>query len=98
MILYTKTTDKIKCTKTKPPRINGRCGWDHIFGKINDVATKFWFTVKNNSSYFYFQFKGEWYKTDIVPMGGMDVWCYIYNVDGGFYTKEYKDSTIFANS
>lgn len=88
MILYTNVDTKIHCTKTKMPKVYLVCGWDHITTKINGEMVRFWNTVKNNSTYYYFEYQKQWYKTKIVSDDGFDVFCYIYNhIDGTFHTK-----------
>lgn len=78
MILYTKNNDKIRCTKTKAPRICGEYVylWDNFTRKINEIETKFCFTLKNNRSYFYFLYQNNWYKTPMITEEGLDLWNY----------------------
>ena len=75
MILYTKMHDKVKCIKTDRPRLNSkRVQWDRIIGVIDGKDVKFYFNVKNNRSYFYFEYCNEWYKTEICNSEGFDLW------------------------
>ncbi len=88
MILYTEKGDKIKCIKTERPKLNSRkIWWDKICGNIDNEVVKFWFTVKNNRSNFYFEFKSEWYKTVICSSEGLDLWNWIYERGKGLYSE-----------
>ena len=79
MILYTKSNDKVKCIKLKqPPKINSKNDyWDNFERNIEDQKTKFWFTVRSNRGYFYFRYLGEWYKTNMSNVDGVDLWYYL---------------------
>lgn len=79
MILYTKSNDKVKCIKLKqPPKINSKNDyWDNFERNIEDQKTKFWFTVRSNRGYFYFRYLGEWYKTNMSSVDGVDLWYYL---------------------
>ena len=80
MILYSKNNDKIHCVKCRPPKLNSRINYlDHMEGMIDDTKTKFWFSVKNNGSNFYFQMNNQWYRTSIVTETGFDVYIGIYD-------------------
>lgn len=87
MILYPKNGDKIRCIKLKlPPKINSKNNyWDNFERNINDQKTKFWFIVRTNRCYFYFAFQGEWYKTDISSVDGVDLWHYLQEMGEGLY-------------
>ena len=87
MILYTKDGDKVKCIKLKQsPKINSKNDyWDNFERNINDQKVKFWFTVKTNRCYFYFVFNGEWYKTDMSSVDGVDLWHYLQEMGEGLY-------------
>lgn len=90
MILYTDKNEKVKCIKTTAPKIRGKniYFWDNFERKIDNIDTKFCFTVKNNRSYFYFVFLNEWYKTPIVTEQGLDLWYYLYDIRENLKTKK----------
>ncbi len=91
MILYTKNNDKVKCIKLKQsPKINSKNNyWDNFERNIGDQKTKFWFTVRSNRGYFYFRYLGEWYKTDMSSIDGVDLWYYLQEQGEELY-KEHK--------
>ncbi len=90
MILYTDGNEKVRCTKTPTPKIRGKNKylWDSLERKIDDIKTKFCFTVKNNRSYFYFFFEENWYKTEMVTEEGMDLWHYFEEERKDLYTQK----------
>lgn len=57
--------------------------WGNFERNINDQKVKFWFTVKTNRYYFYFVFNGEWYKTDMSSIDGVDLWHYLQEIGEG---------------
>lgn len=88
MILYSKNNDKVHCVKCKSPKFNGKNNYfDHIIGEIENVKTKFWFSVKNNGSNFYFMFDNQWYRTSIVTDDGFDLHTWIYDKGEKLFKK-----------
>lgn len=87
MLLYTNKKEKVYCVKTKKPRFNGvlAYSWDFLERKINDTKVEFFFTVKNNRSYFYFSFKDSWYKTNFITKEDLDLYNY-FEYNEGLYT------------
>lgn len=90
MILYTNNGEKVKCVKTKAPRICGKNKylWDNLERKIDNIETKFCFTVKNNRSYFYFFYNESWYKTEMITENGLDLWNYLEIDRENLYSKK----------
>lgn len=87
MILYTKNHDKVKCIKTDRPKFRSkRVRWDRIIGVIDEKDVEFFFTLKNNVGYFYFIYGNQWYKTDICPCYGLDLWQWIHDEREALYT------------
>lgn len=89
MILYTKYGDKVQCIKLKhPPKINSKNNyWDNFERNINDQKVKFLYTVRTNRCYFYFVFQGEWYKTNMNSVNGVDLWHYLQEMGNGLYSS-----------
>lgn len=80
MIIYTKDQEPISCIKTSAPKFNTkRTWWDSLPTKIGDVAVKFHFTTMSNRSYFYFNYSGMWYKTDMISKSEIDLFHYLEN-------------------
>lgn len=80
MILYSKNHDKIHCVKCTPPQFNSRHSYvDHIMGQIDDTKVKFWFSVRNNGSNFYFAYDNQWYRTAIVTNSGFDLYVWMHD-------------------
>ena len=88
MILYSKNNNKVHCVKCKPPKFNGKNNYfDHIVGEIEDIKTKFWYSVRNNGSNFYFIFENQWYRTSIVTDDGFDLHTWIYDKGEKLFTN-----------
>lgn len=89
MILYTENNDKVKCTKANTPKFGGKNKylWDCMKRKIDTKTTEFYFTVKNNRSYFYFCFDDEWYKTKMITDDGVDLAIY-FEWSGNLHKNE----------
>lgn len=88
MILYSKDNDKIHCLKCNQPKFNGKNNYfDHIIGIIDDAKTKFWFSVRNNGSNFYFSYQDRWYRTSIVTEDGFDLHTWLYDKGEKLFTS-----------
>lgn len=87
MILYSKYNDKIHCIKCNSPKFNRKNSYfDHITGYIDDMNIKFWFSVRNNGSNFYFLLSDQWYKTSIVTDDGFDIHVWFYDKGEKLFT------------
>jgi hypothetical protein len=84
MILYSKNNDKIKCTKCNQPKFKN---FDHIIGIIDGRKTKFWFSMQNNGSNYYFAYDNQWYRTAIVTDSGFDLFDYMHDNKGELLNK-----------
>lgn len=88
MILYSRSNDKIHCKKCTPPKFNGKNNYlDHLTGTIDEVKTKFWFSVRNNGSNLYFLYQDQWYRTSIVTEDGFDVYSWMYDRGEKLFTE-----------
>ena len=43
--------------------------------------------MRTNRCYFYFAFQGEWYKTDMSSVDGVDLWYYLQEMGEGLYSS-----------
>lgn len=79
MILYSEDGTKVICVKTKSPKWNSsKNSWDRISVTIDESEINFYFSVRNNGSFFYFLMGEDYYKTDIVAASGLDLWHYLH--------------------
>jgi len=85
MILYNKFNQRVHCIKCNPPRFKY---FDYIKGYIDDVETNFWFSMKNNSSYYYFSLFNQWYKTYMVTEDGISIFTMIEKKNERLFTTE----------
>lgn len=87
MIIYTEGHEPLICIKTSAPKLKTkRTWWDSLFTKIEDSSIKFHFTTMSNRAYFYFDYNGTWYKTDMTTKSGMDLFHYLEN--GGTFKSQ----------
>ena len=77
MILYGKPVAdneelaKIKCYKTKPPKLNsGKHTWDCFKITIDGITHNFYFRYTGN---FIFNYQGIWYKAGYDGTGGNNI-------------------------
>lgn len=92
MMLYTKNKDKVYCAKCESPKFNARNNsFDFISGKIDNVKTKFWFSLKNNAGNLYFLLDNQWYRTSIITGDGLDLFTWIYKQRENLFTKKYQN-------
>lgn len=46
-----------------------------------------WSWNEGEVCYFYFVFQGEWYKTDMSSVDGVDLWYYLQKMGEGLYSS-----------
>lgn len=75
MILYDENNSKHKSIKTnKPSFYSNKNSWDNFVKTIDGKEIKFYFTVRNNRSWFYFNYAEHWYKVNMVSDEGVDLY------------------------
>ena len=89
MILYTENNIKLYCTKCGEPKltVKGINAFDFVKCIVDGGMIKFYFSLKNNASNFYFKYNGFWYRTPIVTEE-FDVMDYIEKDEFGYFATQ----------